>query len=109
MTNLGHIYFDEKKWSLAKSYYQKSLAIDNHQRDVIFRLSLIALIDEELNGCIRFCTLLLRELHITNDRVINNIEDLSFIYNVIAKGFLTRGEKQLHLEAVNFANMLETG
>jgi glycosyltransferase involved in cell wall biosynthesis len=109
MTNLGHIYFDVKKWDSSKSYYQKTLAIDNHQRDVLFRLSLIALMDKDLNKCIRFCALLLRELHIANDRVIKNIEDLAFIYNVIGKGFLARGEKQLHLEAMNFAKILEAG
>jgi glycosyltransferase involved in cell wall biosynthesis len=109
LINLGHIYFDSKKWDSAKFYYQKALSVNNHQRDVLFRLSLIALMNKDFDGCVGHCELLLKELGRLNTRVIQNIKDVAFIYREIGKGFQTAGKEQLCLEAMNFARILETG
>lgn len=109
LTNLGHIYFDLKKWNSAKSYYQKALLVGNYQEDVIFRLSLIALMEKDFNGCVGHCELLLKELKRLNNRVIQNIEDVAFIYREIGEGFQAVGKEQLCREAMNFARILEAG
>ena len=108
LINLGHLYFDEKEWSSAKSCYEGALSIDKQQKDVLFRLSLLALMDQDLEECIRYCDHLMRELNISRNMVIGNMEDLSLIYKSIGEAFLKNGKKRLHSEAMNFAMAVET-
>jgi len=105
--NLGHLYFDRKEWDSAKSWYETTLSIDKQQRDVLFRLSLLALMNQDLEECIRFCDDLMRELNIPRNMVIGNIGDLALIYRSIGEAFLAAGENRMHLEALDFAVTLE--
>jgi tetratricopeptide (TPR) repeat protein len=109
LTNLGHIYFDLKKWDSAKHYYQKAFSINNRQEDILFRLSLIALMERDLDGCVGHCELLLDKLKRSNNRVIQSIKDVAFIYHEMGEGFKAAGKNELCREAINFARILEAG
>ncbi|MBE9551013.1 MAG: glycosyltransferase [Proteobacteria bacterium] len=106
LTHLGHLHYDRKEWESAKTYYMKSLSIDGYQRDLLFRLSLLALMDQDPEQCISYCDRLMAELDIPRDRVIGNLEDIAMIYDEIGEGFSKSGGKLHHLEALSFANSL---
>jgi tetratricopeptide (TPR) repeat protein len=107
MKNLGNLYYQRKEWSDSKKYYRKALIYDPNGSDVLFRCSLLALMDQDLTGCIAYCDQLLKVLMMPCDMEIANIEDLSIVYRFIGDGFLERGEKALHAEAVQFGRSIQ--
>ncbi|MBN1832749.1 MAG: glycosyltransferase [Deltaproteobacteria bacterium] len=106
LSHLGHLHYDRKEWESAKTYYMKSLSIDGYQRDPLFRLSLLALMDQDLEQCISYCDRLMAELDIPRNRVIGNLENIAMIYDEIGEAFSKSGEKLLHLEALSFSKCL---
>ncbi len=103
MVNVGHLYFDKMDWDSARSFYEKALLIDNHQIDVSFRLSMLALMNEDVEGCIKYCHSLFNELNINHNMVIGNAADFAQVYKLIAETFLAAGKGRLHSEAMNMA------
>lgn len=109
LINMGHIYFDLKKWKAAKTYYQKALSVNSHQEDVLLRLSLIALMDQDFEDCMVHCEILLKGLNRLNRKVVQSLADVAFIYREIGEGFHTIGKEGLYMEAMSFAKLLEAG
>ena len=107
LANLGHLYFDQEKWETAKSYYERALQYKKEQSDVLFRLSLIALMAHDLEQCVRYCDDLLGILGIPCNMVLESIADLALIYRTIGDTFHDQGNRSLHLEAARFAKALE--
>ncbi|MCK4793490.1 MAG: glycosyltransferase [Desulfobacteraceae bacterium] len=106
LTNLGHLFYDLKDWRSAETYYKRTLAMDGHQRDVLFRLSFLALINQDFDACITFCDRLMGELNLPRERVIAKMEDIAQIYDEIARSFSRSGQMQLHLEASTLSKAL---
>lgn len=105
--NLGHLHYDGKRWESARSSYEKALAINGDLPDVHFRLSLIALIDQDLPRCIEHCGRLTELMGISMDKEIGSIMDLSDLYHLIGNAFLAAGSRSLHREATGFARSLQ--
>ena len=75
-------------WDSARSFYEKAALIDKHQIDVSFRLSMLALMDQDLERCIRYCDQLFKELNITHSMVIGNAADFAQVYKLMGEAFL---------------------
>ena len=108
LTILGHLYYELKNWGQAKAYYQRGIAIDGQRIDILFRLSLLSLMDQEINVCVELCDLLLANLGISCDMALENIGDLALVYQMIGDAFLKAGEKKLYSEAMQFAQAMQT-
>lgn len=104
--NLAHLYYDQKKWREAMSWYRRVLEIDDGQGDVLFRLSLIALMQQDLPGCVHYCNRLSETMGISFDMEIATVKDLSLVYRTIGKAFLDSGNSIIYREATRFADGL---
>ena len=103
LVNLGHLLYDQKQWHSAQSQYQKALLLAPRQADVLLRLSLIALMDQDLAECIRFCDLLLSALNLNCDRVVTSIQDIAEVYRLIGDALRIRGQNILASEAATLS------
>jgi len=108
IVNMGHIYYENRRWPEAKEYYEKALSIEHGQSDVLFRLSMLSLIVQDLEACIAYCHDLLEELGSVKNIVAESVDDFSQLYRLIGEAFLATGKQWLHSEAMNMATMLET-
>jgi tetratricopeptide (TPR) repeat protein len=108
LTTLGHLYYDQKKWDQAKACYQKGFTRDQQRVDVLFRLSLLSLMDQDLNECVELCDRLLVNFGVSCDMALGNIGDLALVYQMIGDAFLKAGEKKLHAEAIQFARAMQS-
>jgi tetratricopeptide (TPR) repeat protein len=107
LTTLGTLHYDRHEWGLARSYYSRSLSVDPRQNDPLFRLSLLALMDQDFSGCVTYCDRLMALLHLSTDRVIEKVEDIADIYEEIGDAFLRLGENRIHQEAISFSRALK--
>lgn len=107
LANLGNLYHDQKEWDKARSFYEKAIHIKEDQSHVLFRLSLIALMDQDLSECVAYCDRLMQLLHITKNMVIDSINDLALVYQEIGAAFLAEGKQAFHVEAARFAETLK--
>jgi tetratricopeptide (TPR) repeat protein len=105
--NLGHLHYERQQWAEAKSNYKRSLTLGGLQGDVLFRLSVIALMEEDVQSCLGYCSDTLKVLGIGSNGVQSNLSDFPRLYHRIADGFLRAGMTRLHSEAVNLAATLE--
>ncbi|RPI73218.1 MAG: hypothetical protein EHM45_21075, partial [Desulfobacteraceae bacterium] len=103
LVNLGHLHYEQQQWAPAQACYQKAFAVNPRQTDVLLRLSLIALLNQDLAECIRFCSLLLTALDRECDREIASLQDLAGIYRLIADIFQSRNQITLAREAATFS------
>ncbi|MBW1961906.1 MAG: glycosyltransferase [Deltaproteobacteria bacterium] len=107
LVNLGHLYFNMQAWDSAQHWYSKALHEHGPASDVLFRLSLLALMKEDFKGCVRFCNQLLDRLQISCNQVVVNLGDIAEIYRLIAGGFKAAGQPSLYLEAEQVAKTLK--
>jgi glycosyltransferase involved in cell wall biosynthesis/Flp pilus assembly protein TadD len=103
LANLGHLSFERSEWKEATSWYRKALEVDGGLRDVLLRLSLISLIEQDLTGCVNCCDRLAQELGLRLEMEIESLEDLSTVYRALGDALLKNGSPTLHREAESFA------
>jgi len=106
-SHLGHLSYDQKAWGSAKGHYSRSILADPLQKPVLFRLSLLALMDQDLSGCVGYCDRLMELLGLPRERVIERVQDIAAIYEEIAHAFHRLGENRMHQEALSFSNSLK--
>lgn len=104
--NLGHLSYELRDWQEARSWYSRAMEMDGFQKDVLLRLSLISLIDQDLPACVDYCDRLSQVLGIPLDMEIGSAKDLAVVYNAVADAFLKAGHTGLHEETAAFANAL---
>ncbi|RJR45968.1 MAG: glycosyltransferase [Desulfobacteraceae bacterium] len=107
LAHLGHLSYDQKAWDSAKRYYSRSLIADPRQKSVLFHLSLLALMDQDLPACVSYCDRLMELLDLPRERVIERIQDIGTIYEEVGHAFHRLGENRMHQEALSFSNSLK--
>ena len=107
LVNLGHLYFESRQHDLAKSIYTKAIESDSRLIDVLLRLAHIALIDNDIEDCVRLCDLTLKALDLSRNITLHSIEDLAGLYVMIAHSLQQSGKAQLSREALEIAACLD--
>jgi Tfp pilus assembly protein PilF len=108
LINLGHLYYEQKDWRSARDYYQRALKADPDHVDVLLHLSLIALMDQDLEACIQYCDRLLAVLQISQDLEIGGLPDVARVYRWIGEALAVQNKRTLAAEALTLATSLET-
>jgi tetratricopeptide (TPR) repeat protein len=107
LVNLGHLYYEQKNWRTSCDYYQRALKTNPNQADVLLRLSLIALMDQDLETCIQYCDRLLNVLDVPHDLVIDSFRDVAQVYRWISEALVKQNKKTLAAEALILASGLD--
>jgi hypothetical protein len=74
---------------------------------VLLRLSLIALMDQDLETCIQYCDRLLNVLDVPHDLVIDSFRDVAQVYRWISEALVKQNKKTLAAEALILASGLD--
>lgn len=106
LINLGHIYFDLKRYDKAQTCFLEALNLQPDAIDVYLRLGLISLSKGDIGNCVDIADIVLRILKKRVHITLYSIEDLAAVFMTISQDLGKRGSHTLAQNAAQIAKIL---
>ncbi len=108
LVKLGYLYMNESNFNKAKECFSNTIKLGKYLIDAYLALSKINIFLNDLEGCVMNCDELLKCLNLPRNITINNLSDLSNLYNNIGTTLLKQQKELMANFSFEISTLLGT-